>query len=69
MGAKQRLSTDVLCTDATAWKSYILPRTLEGHWAIIVNGNWLLTFTFEGEDATLVDYRDHAATRRGSLYQ
>jgi len=24
-----------------------------------VNGNWRLTFTFEGEDAVLVDYRDY----------
>ncbi|MGM8851821.1 type II toxin-antitoxin system RelE/ParE family toxin [Salinicola halophyticus] len=59
MGAKQRLSTDALCTDPTACKSYILPQTLKGHWAIIVNGNWRLTFTFEGEDAILVDYQDY----------
>ena len=24
-----------------------------------VNGNWRLTFTFEGEDAVLVDYQDY----------
>jgi plasmid maintenance system killer protein len=29
------------------------------HWAITVNGNWRLTFTFEGEDAVLVDYQDY----------
>jgi len=24
-----------------------------------VNGNWRMTFRFEGEDAVLVDYRDY----------
>ena len=28
------------------------------HWAIWVDGNWQLTFTFGGEDAVLVDYQD-----------
>jgi proteic killer suppression protein len=31
----------------------------EKHWSIWVNGNWRLTFTFEGEDAILVDYQDY----------
>ena len=31
----------------------------EKHWSIRVNGNWRLTFTFDGEDANLVDYRDY----------
>ena len=30
-----------------------------GHWAVWVNGNWRLTFDFDGEDAVLVDYRDY----------
>jgi len=30
-----------------------------GHWSVWVNGNWRLTFAFEGEDAVLVDYRDY----------
>jgi plasmid maintenance system killer protein len=30
-----------------------------GHWSIDVSGNWRLTFTFEGEDAILVDYQDY----------
>ena len=33
--------------------------TLDGHWSIKVNGNWRLTFRFEGEDAILVDYQDY----------
>ena len=31
----------------------------KGRWSIWVNGNWRLTFAFEGEDAVLVDYRDY----------
>lgn len=31
---------------------------LEGHWSVGVSGNWRLTFSFEGEDAVLVDYHD-----------
>jgi len=30
---------------------------LKGHWT--VNGNWRLTFAFEGQDAILVDYQDY----------
>jgi plasmid maintenance system killer protein len=32
---------------------------LKGHWPVSVGGNWRLTFTFEGEDAILVDYLDY----------
>ena len=32
---------------------------LRDHWAISVNGNWRLTFKFEGEDSILVDYQDY----------
>jgi proteic killer suppression protein len=28
-------------------------------WSIWVNGNWRLTFMFDGEDAILVDYQDY----------
>jgi toxin HigB-1 len=30
-----------------------------GHWSIWVNGNWRMTFDFEGENAILVDYQDY----------
>mgnify|MGYP001180484258 CR=1 FL=1 len=29
-------------------------QTIEGHYAVSVNGNWRLTFYFEGENAVLV---------------
>ena len=31
----------------------------EKHWSIWINGNWRLPFTFDGEDAILVDYQDY----------
>jgi proteic killer suppression protein len=31
----------------------------DGHWSVWVNGNWRMTFTFDGTDAVLVDYRDY----------
>lgn len=41
------------------WGLHPLKGELAGHWAIWVNGNWRLTFRFEGTDAVLVDYRDY----------
>lgn len=38
------------------WRLHVLTT---GHWSVWVNGNWRLTFAFEGEDAVLVDYRDY----------
>ena len=39
------------------WKLHALSGKFENHWSVWVNGNWRLTFTFEGEDAVLVDYQ------------
>jgi toxin HigB-1 len=41
------------------WKWHLLKGDLAGHWSVSVSGNWRMTFTFEGEDAVLVDYRDY----------
>ena len=41
------------------WRLHKLSRDLAGHWAVRVDGNWRLTFTFDGEDAILVDYQDY----------
>lgn len=38
---------------------YSLKGDWEGHWSVTVSGNWRLTFTFEGENASLVDYQDY----------
>ena len=40
------------------WNLHPLRGELAGHWAVSVNGNWRLTFSFDGEDAILVDYQD-----------
>lgn len=45
--------------DKPGWKFHPLSGELAGHWSVWVNGNWRLTFTFEGEDAVLVDYQDY----------
>ncbi|MDR3724167.1 MAG: type II toxin-antitoxin system RelE/ParE family toxin [Terracidiphilus sp.] len=42
-----------------AWKLHRLKGNMDGHWAIKVDGNWRMTFRFEGEDAILVDYQDY----------
>jgi proteic killer suppression protein len=41
------------------WGLHPLRGKLQGHWSIRVNGNWRITFFFEGTDATLVDYLDY----------
>ena len=42
------------------WKLHPLKgRELTGHFSVWVNGNWRMTFTFEGTDAVLVDYHDY----------
>lgn len=41
------------------WDLHPLKGALADHWSIKVNGNWLMTFKFEEENAILVDYRDY----------
>ena len=41
------------------WKLHPLKGDLKGFWAVWVDKNWRLVFTFEGEDAVLVDYTDY----------
>jgi proteic killer suppression protein len=45
--------------NAPGWNLHQLQGELAGHWSVKVNGNWRMTFRFEGEDAVLVDYRDY----------
>jgi proteic killer suppression protein len=42
--------------NAPGWKLHPLSNE---HWSVWVNGNWRMTFVFEGEDAVLVDYQDY----------
>ena len=41
------------------WRLHPLAGGLKDHWAVWVNGNWRMTFTFENGDAILVDYQDY----------
>jgi toxin HigB-1 len=41
------------------WELHPLKGDLRGQWSVRVSGNWRLTFSFEGEDAILVDYLDY----------
>lgn len=41
------------------WRLHPLKGDMEKYWSVTVNGNWRLTFTFEGNDAVLVDYQDY----------
>lgn len=42
--------------NAPGWRLHLLSN---GHWSISVNGNWRMTFFFDGTDAVLVDYLDY----------
>lgn len=42
------------------WRLHALKgKALQGHFSVWVNGNWRLTFRFDGSDAILVDYQDY----------
>lgn len=41
------------------WRLHRLGHDLKDHWSVTVNGNWHMTFFFEGENAILVDYQDY----------
>ncbi len=41
------------------WELHPLKGKLADHWSIKVNGNWRITFTFENDNAILVDYQDY----------
>lgn len=41
------------------WRWHPLAGALAGHWAVWVDENYRLTFSFEGTDAVLVDYLDY----------
>jgi len=41
------------------WNLHQLQGTLANHWSVKVDGNWRMTFTFEDENAMLVEYQDY----------
>jgi proteic killer suppression protein len=46
-------------TDDMNIPGWRLHKLSDGSWSVWVNGNWRMTFTFEGIDAVLVDYQDY----------
>lgn len=42
-----------------SWRLHELKGSQTGRWSLTVNGNWRLTFTFEGTDVVLLDYEDY----------
>ena len=56
-----RLDDASRATDMAApgWKLHALRGELKDHWAVCIDGHWRLTFTFDGNDAILVDYQDY----------
>ncbi len=45
--------------DFPGWRLHRLKGNLADHWSVWVNGNWRMTFKFEGGNAVLVDYQDY----------
>jgi proteic killer suppression protein len=45
--------------DVPGWDLHPLKGNLAGHWSVKVSENWRMTFTFENENAILVDYQDY----------
>lgn len=45
--------------NAPGWKRHSLTGDLAGNWSVWVNGNWRMTFAFDGKDAILVDFQDY----------
>lgn len=52
-------ATSALAMAVPGWEWHPLKGELADHYAVSVNGNWRLTFAFDGEDAVLVDYQDY----------
>ncbi len=45
--------------DQPGLRLHPLKGELKGHWSVWVNGNWRVTFRFDGTDVELVDYQDY----------
>ncbi|KWK74479.1 Killer protein [Burkholderia ubonensis] len=54
--ARLDLASAPLDMNVPGWRFHRLEGALVGHYAVSVNGNWRLTFRFDGPDAVLVDY-------------
>lgn len=57
--ARLDVATCAADMNVPGWGLHALSGHLALHWAVSVNGNWRMTFTFDGTDAVLVDYMDY----------
>lgn len=57
--ARLDVAKDSADMNIPGWGLHPLTGDLAGQYSISVNGNWRVTFKFEGEDAVLVDYQDY----------
>ena len=52
-------AVDAQAMNVPGWNLHPLKGEMAEHWSVKVNGNWRMTFRFEGHDAILVDYKDY----------
>ena len=52
-------STNILDMNLPGYRLHPLKGDKKDMWSVTVNGNWRVTFYFEGKDAFLVDYLDY----------
>ena len=45
--------------DLPGLRLHQLSGSRKGIWSVTVNGNWRVTFTFDGRDAEIVNYEDY----------
>lgn len=45
--------------DVPSWRLHLLKGKMKNYWSIVVNANWRLTFTFDGEGFELINYQDY----------
>lgn len=57
--ARLDIATSASDMDLPGWRLHALKGALKGHWNIWADQNWRVLFTFEGENAELVDYQDY----------
>ncbi|WP_051849028.1 type II toxin-antitoxin system RelE/ParE family toxin [Thiomonas sp. FB-Cd] len=57
--AKLDVAKNASDMNVPGWGLHPLAGGLSGHYGVTINGNWRMTFTFEGDNAILVDYQDY----------
>ena len=61
--SRQLIKLDIAKTaedmNVPGWRMHSLAGDLSGHHSVWVNGNWRLTFKFDGQDVLLIDYQDY----------